>query len=308
MSTTTTTTTRQTTRFFDELNLGASVFPNGTNRHLEVTDDGIIQIPSGVRPEQFKLTLFVLRNARMFINQKNVAENEGAYHGAVRTGRSNGDFNMYTMRDPIKVKRTPDRQNGGEIVWTNWHGKPDEMTNRVDCWSIAKDGELRLFQVGVITHDNGRTWRLHGEDRYRGQLHLSGNDYVVAPRAQDRDIWGPFTTWKSVLNYPRFKALAQTAQLSQWDGTPDELEPKLQTVSDPGMAVVKFYIPFGGMQGFGYAIVGGKDISILGLDIVDPEEEDGVKRLRRGNIVSFIGEGIYGDRNAPKLLNVSKVA
>lgn len=305
---TTTTTARQTTRFFDELNLGASVFLNGTNRHLEVTDDGIIQIPSGVRPNQFKLTLLVAKHDRMIINQKEVSEEQGEYHGVVRTGRSNGDFNQYTMKLPIQVKRARSVDGSGEIVWVNWHGKTGEKPNRVDCWQVAKDGEIRLFQVGVLTHDNGQTFRLHGEDRYRGRLYLYGNDYVVAPRAEDRDVWGPFTTWKDILNYPRFKTFAQTAHLSQWEGSPDELEPKLQTVSDPGMAVVKFYIPFGGMNGFGYAIVGGKDMAILGSDILDSEEEDGVKRLRRGDIVSFNGEGVYGDRSAPKLLNVSKVA
>lgn len=303
---TTTTTERKTTRFFEELNLGATVFLNGTNRHLEVTDDGIIQIPNGVIPHQFKLTLLVA-NDQMCINQKEVCEERGGYFSVVRTGRMNGDFRHLTMRIPIQVKRA--RGEDGEIVWVNWHGKPGENPNRVDCWEIGKDGEIRLFQVGVITHDNGQTFRLHGEDRYRGQLYLDKHgNYVVAPRAKDRQVWGPFSTWKGILNYPRFKALAQTATLSQWNGTPDELEPKLQMVNDPGLAVVKFFIPFGGMNGFGYAIVNGNDVAILGSDILDSEEEDGVKRLRRNDVISYRGEGIFGDKKAPKLLNIRKVA
>lgn len=307
----TTTTIRQTTRFFNELglDLGAAVFLNGTNQHLEISEDGIIQIPAGVRPNQFKLTLLVPKaDTRTFINQKEVSEEQGEYRGMMRTGRSNGDFNQYTMRLPIQVKRARNQEGPGEIVWVNWHGKPGEKPNRVDCWQISNDGEVRLSQVGIFTHDNGQTFRLHCEDRYRGRLYLSDNGYVVAPRTQDRDVWGPFTTWKDILNYPRFKALAQTAHLSQWDGTPEELEPKLQVVTEPGFAVVKFYIPFGGFAGWGIAIKDSEDIAVLGPDILEPEETDGVKRLRRNDVVSFDGEGVYGERSAPKLLNVSKVA
>lgn len=301
----------ETARYFEALNIGASVFLVGTNRQLEVSENGVLTIPEGVTPNAFKLTLLVPQGGRIFINQKEVGQEQGGYQGAVRTGRTQGDFTKYTMLKPIQIKRARNRETGGEIAWTNWHGKPGEKPNRVDCWQILQDGEVRLFQVGVITHDNGGTYRIHGEDRYRGQLFLSNSadaGYVVAPRSQDRDVWGSFAAWQSILNYSRFRELAKSANLSQWAGKSEELEPPLRQVTTPKFAVVKFFIPFGGFGGWGIAIRGGQEVAILGTEILDPVEEDGVKRLRRNDVISYEEEGRYGDEEKPCLRRVSKVA
>lgn len=301
----------ETMRLFDELCIGASVFLVGTNQQLEVSEDGIIMIPEGRRPQAFKLSLLIPKNGRIFINQKEVSQEQGEYHGAVRTGRTHGDFVTYTMLKPIQVKRATNREDGSEIVWTNWHGKPGEKPNRVDIWCVFKNGEVWLFQVGVITHDNGKTFRIHGEFRYRGQLYLSNRSesgYVVAPRALDRQVWGPFTTWQDIFNYSKFKDLVRSASLQPWTGKLEELEPPLQQVTMPGFAVVKFYIPFGGFAGWGKAFLRGQEITVLGTEILDPVEEDGIKRLRRGDVISYEEEGRYGDKEERCLRRIKKVS
>jgi len=196
----------------------------------------------------------------------------------------------------------------GPNVWTSWH---QDNSNRVDCWQLLVDGTLALFQIGVITHDDGRTWRLHGERRWRGKLFRSGDELVAAP---DDWKWGPFKTWEQIFNYPAFKKLSQEAQLQEWIGSPEGLNPPLEQVPDIGLGVVEWYVPFAGQTGQGIVNLHpnqGTKAWVHGIDIQEEPDPDGVKRLVRGDIVAFEGEPQkWGKKEGapPKIVKVTKVS
>ncbi|HLD70583.1 MAG TPA: hypothetical protein VI937_01730 [Negativicutes bacterium] len=290
-----------TSRLFEILDIEASVFLNGTSKYLEVDRHGLIAIPKDVQPEAFKLSLLVPQNGRMFVAQKDVAQDQGAYmKGTMRSTGSNGDYAKFTMQNQIAVRRE------GRNVWTNWHGPDGATTNRVDCFQLTAKGMMMLFQIGVITHDDGRTWRLHGETRWHGQLFYANGQLVGKP---EKPEYGPIIeTWKKIFGHPKFKNLLAESRLPQWEGSQLELEMPLQKAPQPGLAVMQWYISFAGQSGQGYANLNdGTVASVHGADILESPEGDGVKRLRRNDLVAYKGTAKFGSKQSTKLLKVYKV-
>ncbi len=302
-----------TQRFFRQVNMFASVQVNGIQQDLEIDDDGQIEIPAGVTPNEFQLTIFVekSRERTCLITTKNVGETAGTYHRRHLSALKTADEFCY-WEAPIEVARA------GQNVWTKWHqAKP----NRVDCFVIGPNGQFGLFQIGVITHDDGQTWLSHGEWRWQGTLYKQGDQYVAKPNAIH---WGKFETWKKIFDHQSFPRLVRETQLQEWSGTPEELDPPLPTPKE-GQAVVEWFVPFGGQTGQGVAVLPesqrrkrkpqdpsqndeGVRVWIHGADILQDLDADGVKRLRRGDVITFSGTDSFGKQEGrmPKALNIQR--
>ncbi len=276
-------------RVFEEPGILACVMlsGNGAKDCLDVDEKGVLAIPPDVKPAGFHLVVATEKEGRTFVAQKNVGQEGGGYHRQALSdleGFAKG-FCASIMRDPIEVVRA------GNNVWTSWH---QQKPNRVDCWQIAKDGKLGLYQVGVFTHDDGKTWKLHGEYRWRGRL-LKGNGGLVG--LPEHPKWGSLEGGSSnrcqIFGHPEFVALLEGVKLEPFVGKKEDLYPALASVPKPGCAVVQWYITFAGQTGQGPANLhprDGKTAWIHGADIVGLEPDpDGEIRLWQGDIVSYAG-------------------
>jgi len=292
-------------RFYEEAGIGASVLLPG-KRHgeeLEIGEHGVLAIPTGLKPAGFHLVLVVPQEARMVLVHRNIAQDKGAYHRhalAQLGGDSSEGFTTWVMHDPIQVMRV------GQNVWTVWHGvKP----NRVDCWTLENDGCCTLFQVGVITHDDGLTFRLLSRWGWSGQLFQDQQRGIVG-KPNDPE-WGSFDARRPILDDPGFKKLLEETTLQPWTGTPEELDPSLDPVPSPGHARLQWYSPFAGQTGQGPAVLyDGSAAWVHGMDVRDPPDPDGIKRLYRNNLVSYAGTHTnWGTKKEgpPKLLCVKRV-
>jgi hypothetical protein len=173
----------------------------------------------------------------------------------------------------------------GKNVWTSWH---QEHPNRVDCWCLGKSGELQLFQIGVITHDDGVTFRLLGEPRWKGQLFRKPTGYAPKPEGSK---WGPLGPSRLPIFVDHgFQWLLSGATLPEWNGKEGELDPPLGNIPSENHARVNWYVPFGGQTGQGIAILqDGSSAWVHGIDVLDPADIDGIKRLYHNELVSFEG-------------------
>lgn len=286
---------------FERIGVGAAVLTNERGSDfLEIDERGFLAL-NGKEPRGFYLSLAMPKEARIVITQKNVGKEKGEYHQDFLSEMHQDSENLkvLVMNDSIDVIRA------GPAVWTHWHGnKP----NRVDCWVVDETGKTDLFQIGVITHDNGQTWRLLGEYRWRGQLFRHSEKIVGKP---DEPKWGAFDVRKAILNQPDFLALVESARIQNWEGTDEELHPPLPKVPGHGYAVMQWFIAFAGQSGQGPAyLYDGSNAWVHGVDILDlPPDEDGIKRLWQNDIVSYRGTARFGKKPSgpPKLLNVKKV-
>jgi len=318
----------ETSRVFEEARIEAGVFLPGRKPDdtLEVSECGVLTIPPGLKPAAFYPKLSTTKEeARHFvIVQRNIEQKkEGGYHGHAlfRLGKPDDELVEWVMYDPIPVSRA------GENVWTGWKSaKP----NRIDCWRVEENGHVDLFQVGVVTHDNGQTWRLPGEYRWRGQMFRDGKRVVGRP---DDPKWGSFDVRRTILDNPDFRKLLEGAVLRPWAGKPEELDPPLDPVPGPDSARIDWYTLFGGQTGHGIAFIAnckacqttdrdcgdwcrycrnlpyGQCVAwVHGSEVmVDPLPPDGIKRLERNNLVSYAGVSVDEGRTKTRLLCVTKV-
>jgi len=294
-------------RAFDEVGVVASVLPFGMEDYAEISKDGTIVLPQGFEPQGFHLVVAVRENGRTFVVQKVVDTEGGGYSSGALSDLQHfaKGFRATLMRDPLEVIRV------GRNVWTGWH--QNKASNRLDCWHLSQTGKLILFQIGVFTRDNGKTFRLHGEDRWRGQLHWIGDGYVGAP---EHVKWGSLEAGSSkrtqIFAHPEFKKLLETVKVSAWKGTPAELDPPLPAVPKNNRAVVQWFITFAGQTGQGPVNLLSSDGSknwVHGIDIegIEPDP-DGEIRLWQGDIVSYARRVPFGSKaNSFKLLNVRLV-
>ncbi len=309
----------KTLRFFKEQGIKASVSLVGADPEdcLQISEQGLLAVPQGTKPTGFQLAVMLPSRRRVFVVQKSVGQELGGYHKSFVTRLSGlvDGFDVHMMNEPIEVARA------GQNVWTSWH---QDKTNRMDCWWLGNDGRFADYQVGVLTHDNGRIWRLHGEYRWKGQLFQGPGGIVAKPESP---VWGVFAnTWKPVFQVSEFQSLLETTRLQPWSGSPEDLDPPLPAVPGPNSGVVQWYVPFAGQTGQG--IVGlheslrwkpkptdpsqedkGLNAWVHGIDIHCDADPDGVKRLRRGDVVSFVGNPQrWGHKEGapPKLLGVKK--
>lgn len=298
-------------QLFENPGIGAGVFLPGKKRadsSLEIGEHGILAIPKGLQPAGFHLVIYVPKQARLVIVQKNIGQDKGGYfrHALAQLGTTEtDDLITWAMYDPIQVMRQ------GSNVWTSWHS---EKPNRVDCWMLGEDGQAGLFQVGVITHDDGQTFRLLGERRWQGQVFKTANGELVARPNEPK--WGALGWNKeesraAIREHPDFQALLASANLSPWNGSPKELYPPLGLVPPGNFARVDWYIPFAGQKGQGIAKdQAGNPLWVLGQDLLVEPDTDGIKRVFHGDLVSFTGiHQNWGTKREgpPKLLRVQKV-
>ncbi len=284
-------------QLFKSVGIGTMVFLAGKSaEYLDIADDGILdisQIPNG-----FHLVLSMPREARIVIAQKDMSQDKGSYHRFSLSQLDESENATWAMKDPIQVMRA------GKNVWTSWH---KINPNRVDCWTLQKNGEISLFQIGIITHDNGNTFRLLGEFRWKGKLFLAPSGKIVG--RPDDPKWGNFDVRRSVLEDPEFKKLLSNTRLQPWRGKPEELDPPLG-LPRLGYALIQWYVPFGGQTGQGIVVLhDGSSAWVHGIDILDEPDADGIKRLQRGDTVRYEGtqEKWGKGEGLSKLLCVSKV-
>lgn len=284
------------------------LFPNGlmakvrladSEECLNVNEHGVIEIPKGVEPQGFKLQILSPQDTRVVILQKEVGRENGGYHTVVYHGQDLGQYRAWEMARTIKVMRK------GQNVWTLWHA---DSPNRLDCWILDSGGGLKLFQVGVVTHDDGRTFHLLGERIWEGRLYCAADGTLVAkPNSPSQ---GPFLeSRRPLFEDSRFQRLLATATIQPWFGTPDELEPKLDPIPAGQFARIQWYIPFAGQTGQGIAVLAaGSTAWVHGDDLRIYPDPDGVKRIKRGTLIRFRENVEWGNKSGPpKLTGVTRV-
>lgn len=260
-------------------------------------EHGILEMEAS--PQVFHLVVLVPETVRVTIAQKDVGTTLGEYTSLIQKEGYGGHV-LYRPTHPIQVKRV------GKNVWTSWH---QENPNRVDCWHLGENGELQLFQIGVITHDDGETFRILGEPRWKGQLFQSATGY--APKAEDPK-WGPLGPSRyPIFVDPGFQWLLSGARLPLWEGRNEEIDLPLSKVPPGKFARISWYVSFGGQSGQGIAILAdGSSAWVHGSDIQEDPDPDGIKRLYHNELVSFVGEprqwGTKKDA-PPKLVEVRRV-
>jgi len=209
--------------------------------------------------------------------------------------------NVWTTTAGIKVERN------GTHVWTPWHR---ERTNRLDCWILDLDGHVKLFQVGVITHDDGVTFRLLGEFRWEGQLFWHPDLKCGVIGKPDDPKWGNFDVRRTILDHPDFKKLLESATLQSWEGKEEELDPPLDPIPEPGTGRMQWYVPFAGQTGQGpVTLFSGKDAWVHGSELMIEPDPDGIKRLDRNDPIRYAGiQKKWGSKSGPpKLLCVERL-
>ena len=288
-------------RVFGETGLVAFVALSGGNDFLEVDPSGMIKIPEGVDPQGFHLVVAVKDGNRTFVVQKNVGETGGAYSSKALSELQKfaKGFKAVAMRDPIDVIRA------GNNVWSGWH--KNAASNRVDCWHLSADGELWLFQVGVLTHDNGKTWVLHGEYRWKGQLYQMNGQLVGRPESSK---WGSLEGGTSkrtqIFQHPDFVVLLDGIKaLPTWDGDEAELDPPLPKLPAGSFAAVDWFIMFAGQTGQGIVKdIDGNPAWVHGRNIEGFKSEDFEPLLWHGDVISF--DGVVNNwgkkQNSPPML------
>jgi hypothetical protein len=285
-------------REFEVVGMGAAVAAIGGDDFLEVDQPtGRIAVPAGVNPAGFIMMVFVPPTA--VVVQRNLGRLAGEYgHGALATVEAPQieGFKTVVMSMPIAVVRK------GNSAWTD---NSNQVPNRLDIWIVGKNGEVTLFQVGVVTHDNGATFVLVGETAWKGSL-FDDSDYIVG--VPDDPAYGAFTVRESIFENQEFKALVKSAKLWSWDGDEEKLATVLGDIPQ-GYARIKWYKVFGGQQGQGIAVLpNGQDIWIHGADIDVTPDADGIKRPGGFNtLITYTGIGQFGAKGGKKLLGV-KVA
>jgi hypothetical protein len=293
----------------------------GGQELLEIDPNGYLAIPAGTQPKGFHLMVAVLKNGWTFVVQKAVGTEGGDYDSPALSefrGFAPG-FKATIMRDPIDVI------HAGQNTWTGWH--KNAGSNRVDVWCLGTDGKLDLYQIGIFTHDNGKSWRLHGEYRWRGQLYRTTSYALVAKPEHPK--WGSLEGGTSrrtqIFQHPDFVALLKDAELPTWTGTNADIDPPLPEPTEPGTAVVQWYIAFAGQTGQGPLNLHKQDwlegrqynggvcktawVHATDIEGLDPDA-DGETRLWRGDTISF--EGMvenWGSKKGgpPKLTGVKLV-
>lgn len=269
-------------RTFEEAGVAAGVSVAEETDFLEVSATGELVIPAGPKPMGFNLLVAIPKGSRRIVVQRDLGMVGGEYHAnALSDVDFLEGFDTVSMHQPITVIRRDGR------VWTDWR---TEAPNRLDIWSLAVDGKLDLFQVGVITHDNGKTWKLHGEYRWRGRLYADAADIITPIPAHPKwgSLQGGTANRTQIYARPEFRALLKDAKLMFWDGDEVELNPPLPEVPEGKFAVVDWFVSFAGQTGQGIVKdIDGNSAWVHGVDVEGFDPDSSEPPLQRGDIVSF---------------------
>ncbi len=291
-------------RYFEESGIGAMCFLAGQDavEYLEMDEFGVISLPEGCRPTGFFLVVFIPKRNQIVLAQRDLSRHHGDYR-SYRLGRVGEflgpDYEGWVLNSSIEVRRA------GNEVWLPWKGETKGRrrtpSNKVDCWIVAGN-HVDLFQVGIVTHDNGQSFHLLGEYRWRGELFQ--ND-IGKP---DDPVWGTFGARQEIFDNPNFKRLLPS-NLPLWKGREEELNPPLDPVPENGLARVQWYSPFAGQTGQGpVKLSNGSAAWVHGADIFDPSDPDGIHRLQRNDLLRYAGTAEFGEKTPQtKLLCVERV-
>jgi len=269
----------------------AAVLVVGEEDYLEMDERGVLAIPKGAKPQGFHI-LVATASKRLLVVQRNMNVLQGSYADMALSqlqGFAEG-CQATIMREPVVVR------SKGPNVWADWG------TNKFDLWSVSETGEISLRQIGIFSHDNGWTWKLYGEFRWKGQLYQNGTRIVGKPESPK---YGSFEVRATIRENSDFMALVNSAKLPKWNGEPSELEPPLPEVPNGNYAVIDWFTLFGGQTGQGIArLQNGSEVWVHGCDIGGKPDADGEFRLQRGDIISFEEEVDMPKRGSSKLIGV----
>ena len=287
-------------RRFDEAGVVACALLSGGKEYLDVSENGQLAVAKNIRPAGFFLLVALKAIARMCVVMKNVGQELGEYHRHALSALEGfaAGLKATIMHDPIEVCYA------GSNVWTAWH---QDKSNRVDIWYLAKDGTCTLFQVGIITHDDGKTWVLFGEYAWMGRLYTTKDGRIVGVPGHAK--YGSFDVRRTILDTPEFAELLESAKLKVWEGDDAELNPQLPKVPGPGHAVINWYKCAAGQSGQGPATgYDGVQYWIHGVDVLGLWPNfDGIKRLQQGDVVSYTGTAKFGSNPKKKMLKLTGV-
>jgi len=265
---------------FGEVSVVASVMLVGVDGYLSIGEKGVLKIPAGAQVDAFHTMLMTAKDAAVTINQRNLEKLHGEYGiSGLSTVKFADGFNTTLLREPVPVMRK------GKNAWTDW-GK-----NKADIWFVLKDGTVVLVQVGIVTHDDGKTFRIIGVCRWKGQLFIRDGNIVGKP---DSPLYGAFDARRAILSEPGFRALLDNAKLAKWKGNNDELYPVLPEPPEQGFATVQWWNgEFFGQKGGGPVNLhpdDGKAGWLFADQIsgIDPDS-DGIVRLHIGDVIRFSG-------------------
>lgn len=192
----------------------------------------------------------------------------------------------------------------GRTVWTKF------PQNRADVFFAKPNGYFLLYQVGIVTHDDGETYRIISEERYWGRIFRRGEEFVVKPDPGFQD----FTPWENILGHPEFLRLLPFLTFEEWAGSEEELHPRLSLMekiptAPENAGIVIFYVSFMGQKGMGYALLrSGEEIRVHGREILDPPDADGIRRLKAGSVIVFEKSRPSPDSKKPELIGVRTIA
>jgi len=294
-------------REFAEPGILAAVMIDGDQDFLDVSENGVLAVLANKKPSGFHLVIALPEDARAFVVQKHVGKEGGDYHCHALSVIENfaHGFSAVVMYEPIRVRRE------GKNTWTDWH---QERPNRADIYILEKDGKFGLFQVGVITPDNGQTWLLHGEWRWLGELRQGLYGLVAIPSHPKYGSFEGGTSRRTqIVDHDDFKRLVKGLKLSKWSGKFEELEPPLPKAPEGQYAVVGWAVTFAGQTGMALVHLanGSGNAWVHGVDIVEPNRNpDNSIQLQRGDIISY-EQAIHGwgskKNSPPKLTGVRLV-
>lgn len=288
-----------------KLGIVAAVLMSGFEDFLEVDERGMLTIPQGIQPTSFDLLLAtpLTGSRRLFIVQKDVAHEGGGY-----SKKALPEFQGFAPDVKAIILTGLDVIRAGEHAHTGWHRS--QASNRADCWYLSVDGKLILFQVGIYTHDNGKSYLVCGEPRWAGELCESEAGLVGVPESPK---WGSLEGGTSkrtqIFQHPDFVRLLETAVLPQFMGTDTDVNPPLEKVGE-GFAAVDWFIQFAGRTGQGIAkLHNGKPVWVHGVDVQGFDPKSTEPLLWHGDIVSYTKCEAWGNKPGapPRIVGVKLV-
>jgi hypothetical protein len=251
--------------------IGISVILMGSHRtRLDISPKDELIIPAGISPGEFSVV--ITANEGILVNQKDVGTDGGGYHSIPEVVP-----NTYVLGS-IVVSGI----SGGPMR-TAWHQK---ASNRADCWIWNEtDHILSLFQPGVVSRTQGKTWRVLGEYRWQGKIYRHGGTIAARPEIS---AWGSFGSRMPILRYPGFTKLIGFESLPEWTGTEEELNPPLDQCPPGKFARVDWFNTFAGNEGQGIVVLGdGRKAWVHGDHLNIRPDADGIKRIWRNQLIQY---------------------
>jgi len=244
-------------------------------------------------PEGFCLVIGKPKGSQIVITVKNTGEEIGGYNPANVTRLGGHDGADFSVIMKIAVKKVYDRNKVLQFVHTEWHKERPNCASVYVFESVAGKltGKFANYQIGVITPDNGHTWLLCGEHRYKGQIFSQNGSFVVKPLSPK---YGPFVTWMPIFKHPEVRRLLRDANIQEWAGKPTDLDPPLPKAATDNEAVVQWSSMFAGTgRRFGYAWLAGQREAVV---VLGQFQKDSSYTPQRGDVVRFDKKEVFGTK------------